>query len=87
MGDVYLARRAGERGAPLVALKVIRPELASSPRFARMFLREGRVLASLDHPNVVKVLDLGDDDGTLFLAMEYLQGATLRAFRADLSRW
>ena len=52
--------------------------LGDDDEFAARFVREARAAARLSHPNVVAVFDQGDDDGTLFLAMEYVPGHTLR---------
>lgn len=61
-----------------VALKVMHSGLGDDADFARRFVREARAAARLSHPHVVGVFDQGDDDGTLFLAMEYVPGRTLR---------
>jgi eukaryotic-like serine/threonine-protein kinase len=61
-----------------VALKVMHDGLGDDAQFARRFVAEARAAARLSHPNVVAVFDQGDDDGTLFLAMEYIPGRTLR---------
>ena len=61
-----------------VAVKVMHPGLGDDDEFAARFVREARSAARLDHPNVVAVFDQGDDDGTVFLAMEYVAGHTLR---------
>lgn len=61
-----------------VALKILRPHLAHDAEFVRRFEREARAAARLDHPNIVAILDQGDDDGRLFIAMEYVPGRTLR---------
>jgi len=61
-----------------VALKVMHDGLGDDVQFARRFVAEARAAARLSHPNVVAVFDQGDDDGTLFLAMEYVPGRTLR---------
>ena len=60
------------------ALKVMHAGLGDDDEFAARFVREARSAARLSHPNVVAVFDQGDDDGTLFLAMEYIPGHTLR---------
>jgi eukaryotic-like serine/threonine-protein kinase len=60
------------------ALKVMHAGLGDDDDFAGRFVREARAAARLSHPNVVAVFDQGDDDGTLFLAMEYVPGHTLR---------
>ena len=60
------------------AVKVMHSGLGDDHDFADRFVREARSAARLSHPNVVSVFDQGDDDGTLFLAMEYIPGHTLR---------
>jgi streptogramin lyase len=62
-----------------VALKVIAPELAADPGFRARFQRESRVLASIDHPNVIPVYEAGEAEGRLFIAMRWVQGTDLRA--------
>ncbi len=76
MGAVYLATHA--RLARKVALKVIAPELAEDEEFQARFLRESRLAASLDHPNVIPIYDAGEEDGILFLAMRYVGGPSLQ---------
>lgn len=61
-----------------VAVKVMHPGLGDDDEFAARFVREARAAARLSHPHVVAVYDQGDDDGTVFLAMEYVPGHTLR---------
>jgi hypothetical protein len=72
MGVVYKAYH--HTLGRLVALKVIRPELAGDQEFIVRFLREGRAAAAIDHPNVLPVLDAGFDDGHLYLAMHFAAG-------------
>ncbi len=76
MASVYLA--LDTRLDRDVALKVLRRDLAQDEAFASRFRREARSAARLSHPNVVSVFDQGDDDGHMFLAMEYVPGQTLR---------
>ena len=77
MGEVYLATHLGlERK---VALKVLAPELAADPQFRERFVRESRVAASVDHPNVIPIYEAGESDGDLFIAMRYVEGTDLRA--------
>ena len=76
MATVYLA--VDERLDREVALKVMRQHLTHDESFVTRFRREARSSASLSHPNVVAVYDQGEDDGRIFLAMEYVPGQTLR---------
>ena len=75
MGAVYLAE---DSDGQQVALKLLSPELAHDDRFRQRFLRESRVAATLDHPNVVRTLASGEDGGVLYLAMAYVDGVDLR---------
>jgi serine/threonine protein kinase len=76
MGAVYLATHA--QLDRKVALKVIAPELAHDEEFRVRFLRETRLAASLEHPNVIPIYDAGEVDGVLYLAMRYIAGPSLR---------
>ncbi|NYG05560.1 serine/threonine-protein kinase [Phycicoccus badiiscoriae] len=76
MASVYLA--LDTRLDRDVALKVMRHDLAQDEAFVSRFKREARSAARLSHPNVVSVFDQGEDDGQMFLAMEYVPGQTLR---------
>ncbi len=78
MGKVYEAEeRLSKRR---VALKVLRPELARSEDGRRLFLNEMQILAHLDHPGVVRCLACTESDGQLVMALEFLEGRTLRDF-------
>ncbi len=84
MGKVYEAEeRLSKRR---VALKVLRPELARSEDGRRLFLNEMTILAHLDHPNVVRCLACQEIDGELVMALEFLEGPTLRQVLADRGR-
>jgi len=75
MGVVYLARqRSLDR---LVALKVLASHLAAEPRFVARLLREASLAARLNHPNVVRVFDVGQWRQTHYIVMEYVQGRSL----------
>src|SRR5687768_5510793 len=77
MGVVYRATDLSlERP---VALKLVAPELAENERFRARFLREPRLAASLDHPNVIPIYEAGEHDGQLYLAMRYVEGSDLKA--------
>jgi eukaryotic-like serine/threonine-protein kinase len=78
MASVYLARLDTTAGfSKWVALKVIHPNIANDEKFVAMFLDEARLAAKLDHPNLCTVFDFGTEDGTYYIAMEYLHGETL----------
>ena len=76
MGFVFKARQPKiER---LVALKILPQSLAADPAFAERFTREARVLARLNHPNIVTLHDFGQADGFFYLLMEFVDGVNLR---------
>ncbi|WP_241758979.1 serine/threonine protein kinase [Pyxidicoccus parkwayensis] len=80
MARVYRARAAGPGGfEKTLVVKCILPHLAKDPQFVEMFLAEARLAARLNHPNLVQIFDFGEADGAYFLAMEYIDGPTLRA--------
>jgi hypothetical protein len=85
MGRVYLAR--DRRLDRRIALKLLRTDVPvdeSTPRAgAARMLREARAAAALEHPNVVTVYDVGEEEGVPFIAMEYVEGRSLRAFVGD----
>ena len=61
-----------------VAIKVIHPHLAADPVFRDKFFREARMLAKVNHTNLVNIYDQGDDSGNAYIVLEYVQGITLR---------
>src|SRR5258708_30641467 len=82
MAEIFLARQLGDGGfEKLVCIKRILPHLAKDPQFVAMFLDEARVVARISHPNVCQVYELGEIDGQYYIAMEYLAGVPLSAFR------
>ena len=84
MATVYVAHdlRLDRR----VALKVMHPSLAQDPSFVQRFINEAHSVAKLSHPNVVQVFDQGEDQGHVFLAMEYVPGRTLRDLLKERGR-
>ncbi|MFZ5472108.1 MAG: serine/threonine protein kinase [Myxococcota bacterium] len=89
MGQVYLARQKGPLGfEKLVVVKRILPHLAEEEEFIEMFFDEARIAALLNHPNIAQIYDLGEVDGTYYIAMEYVHGESLRALnqRADAEK-
>lgn len=93
MAEVWRAEQQGAEGfRRVVAVKRIHPHLAASSQYRALFVREAQVNAALDHPNVVQVLDFGQDGGGLYIAMEWVEGLTMRdiaslcrAFRVQTS--
>lgn len=80
MAEVYLGKVLGPAGfSKRVVIKRILPHLAEDESFVAMFLDEARLVASLEHPNIAQVFDFGEQSGTYFIAMEYVEGESLRA--------
>src|ERR1700680_383851 len=75
MGEVYRAKNT--RLDRTVAIKVLPPHLADSSELRERFEREARTIASLNHPHICTLYDIGHQDGTDYLVMEYLEGETL----------
>jgi beta-lactam-binding protein with PASTA domain/serine/threonine protein kinase len=84
MATVYLG--TDTRLDRMVALKIMHAELANDEDFVRRFVGEARSVARLSHPNVVAVYDQGADGRTLYLAMEYVPGQTMRALLNERRR-
>lgn len=85
MGEVFLARQEGPAGfVKPVVIKRILKHLASNEAFVQMFLNEARLAASISHSNVVQIYELGCEDGTYFIVMEYVDGRSLHAVRKAL---
>jgi len=85
MATVYLARKANQRDAPLIAVKRPHRHLASEKAFLTMLVDEARLASSIQHDNVVKVRELGFDNGEPFIVMDYVEGASLADVRKELS--
>ncbi len=78
MARVWAAKQHGQRGfSKLVAIKTILPQLAKDPAFESMFLDEAHLSAGVHHPNVCEIFDLGEEQGTLYIAMEWVNGDAL----------
>jgi serine/threonine-protein kinase len=87
MAEVYLALSGDLPGfRTLVVVKRILPHLASNAQFIRMFLDEARLAALLDHPNIVRIVEVGHDGEDYFLVMELVQGKPLSAVLRKAAR-
>jgi serine/threonine protein kinase len=81
MGDVYYAR--DEKLGRVVAIKVLRPGLASDPARLMRFEQEARTASTLNHPNIVTIYEIGEHQGMRYIAMEHVEGSTLRELLAS----
>jgi serine/threonine-protein kinase len=87
MAMVHTAERLDEREPrALYAVKRILPELAHSSAFVNMFCEEARIATRLVHPNIVRALDFGEQDGELVLVLEYVDGPTVGELLRRLSK-
>lgn len=87
MAETFIAVRRGPFAfEQRVCLKRILPALESDPTFVKMFLREAKVSALLQHPNIARVLDFGMADGTHYLTLELIEGTDLRTVLRTLRR-
>jgi serine/threonine-protein kinase len=83
MAEVFLAKTDGPMGfEKMLVIKRILPHLAEDPQFVEMFLGEAKLAARLNHPNLVQLFDFGEAEGSYFIAMEYIDGPTLRLLLA-----
>src|SRR5678815_2754644 len=79
MAEVFLAKTDGPMGfEKMLVIKRILPHLAEDPQFVEMFLGVAKLAARLNHPNLVQLFDFGEAEGSYFIAMEYIDGPTLR---------
>lgn len=62
-----------------VAVKILRGDLSNDEKFVKRFQREAKAASSLNHPNIVEMYDVGEDDGNYFIVMEYVSGKTLKS--------
>ncbi len=76
MADVYKGRESGKKG--YVAIKLVGKHLRADPAFTKRFRREARAVKSLNHPNIISLLDFGEHGGGHYMVMEYVDGPTLR---------
>src|SRR5581483_10595154 len=77
MSIVYRAEHIGlERS---VALKLLSPQLSEDADFRERFQRESKVAAALEHPNIIPIYEAGEEQGVLYIAMRYVEGADLKS--------
>ncbi|MCY1000382.1 protein kinase [Myxococcus sp. MISCRS1] len=87
MGEIFLARQVGVSGFERpVILKSLLPDLLEQEGSLEMFLDEARVAGRLNHPNVVHVFEVGEWEGTFYIAMEYIEGENLGRLARAASR-
>jgi serine/threonine protein kinase len=87
MGEVFLARQSSVAGFDrLIILKSLLPDLADQKDFVDQFLDEARVAATLNHPNIVSIYEVGQWNGTYFIAMEYIRGDNLSRLQRAAER-
>lgn len=87
MAELYTAAYVREDGFKRkVAIKKVLPHLAENDDFIKMFIREARLAALLQHPNIVQIFDFGKIHNTYFIAMEYIDGLNLGQVMAELQK-
>jgi serine/threonine-protein kinase len=87
MASVWIARQTGKHGfEKLVAIKTILPKYAGDTRFQQMFLDEARIASRIEHPNVAQILDVGEQHGTTYLVMEYVDGDSLSTVQRAMTK-
>ncbi|MBX3233676.1 MAG: serine/threonine protein kinase [Labilithrix sp.] len=78
MASVWLARFGGRLGFErMVVVKMILPQYSQDPRFQEMFLDEARIASKIEHANVARILDVGEEQGNYFIVMEWVDGDSL----------
>jgi len=78
MASVWLARFGGRKGFErLVVVKMILPQYSQDPRFQEMFVDEARIASKIEHANVARILDVGEEDDNTFIVMEWVDGDSL----------
>ncbi len=88
MGSVWVAREESPKSGKerLVAIKVMRPEFATHSSFRAMFLKEGQLVGSIEHDNVVRTYEVAEHDGVLWQTMEWVEGESLDALFREAAR-
>lgn len=78
MAEIFLAREGGRGASRILVIKRVLPHIASDPMFVEMFLHEAKVAMHISHPNVCAIYEFGEQDGTCFIAMEWVNGVSLK---------
>ena len=87
MAEVFRAAALGSAGfSKMVAVKRILPHLAEEQTFVDMLVDEAKIASTLNHPNIVQVLDLGEQSGQHFIAMEFVVGRSLDSVLGTANR-
>ncbi|MDC0745524.1 serine/threonine-protein kinase [Polyangium mundeleinium] len=87
MATVWAARQKGSRGfQKTVAIKTMLPSLLDDPQFEQMFLDEASLAARIHHPNVAEILDVGEQDDTIYIVMEWVDGEALSVLTKTAKR-
>jgi eukaryotic-like serine/threonine-protein kinase len=88
MAEVFVGvdRSPGSDGRKLVVKRIL-PDLAKDPRFVAMFLNEAQLAAQMSHPHIARVFDFGEQDGRLYMAMEFVEGLDCWKFSRRLFPW
>lgn len=86
VADIYrAATQAADGSSVMVVIKRIRDDLSGDPAFSGAFVDEAKLASSLDHANIAKVYEWGQQDGALFIAMEYIEGTNLASLQQSCS--
>ena len=87
MAEVWLARLSGTRGfRKIVAIKTILRGAMDDARMEQMFIEEATLASQIHHPNTVEILDFGEDNGTLFIAMEWVEGEPVNVIVSESAK-
>src|SRR3954452_8866650 len=81
MGTVYQAYRSGSKDR--LAIKVLRPEFAQDEEYRKRFQREANILRALTHPHIVPIHAFGEENGLMYIVMDFIPGLSLEAIRRD----
>src|SRR5438477_12413225 len=78
MGEIFLAKQQGPAGfEKILVVKKLVAHLTANKEFVELFLGEARLAARMNHRNIVQVFELGEQQGSYFIAMEYVSGRTI----------